>query len=138
VISNPKKWIHFISKSYVGTAHDFSILKAEFDPSKAWFKRFKVRLDLGFQGFSDLYPCKELFIPFKKPRKQVLSDENKAQNKAQASERVVIEHSIGGLKRYRFLSDRLRARDVHFYDLTLGVCAALWNFSLKHPIEPSN
>lgn len=114
------------------------MLIAEFDPEKAWFKRFKVRLDLGFQGFKDLYPCKELFIPFKKPRKQELSIENKAQNKLQASERVMIEHSIGGLKRYRFLSDRLRARDVHFYDLTLGVCAALWNFTLKHPKTMSN
>lgn len=31
-------------------------------------------------------------------------------NKEQASERLVVEYAIGGLKRYRILSDRLRSR----------------------------
>ena len=108
------------------------MLKEEFPPQKAWFRKFKVRLDLGFQGFKDLYPCQEFYLPNKKPRKEELSVAKKAENKLQASERVLVEHSIGGLKRYRFLSDRLRAHDVHLYDLVLGVCAGLWNFNLKN------
>jgi hypothetical protein len=34
-----------------------------------WFDKFTVLLDLGFQGFLDLYPCKKLIIPIKKKRK---------------------------------------------------------------------
>jgi hypothetical protein len=105
-------------------------LKTEFPPQKAWFRRFKVRLDLGFLGFQDLYPCQQLYLPNKKNKKLQLSEAQKAENKAQASERVTIEHSIAGLKRYRFLSDRLRAHDPKLYDLVLGVCAGLWNFNI--------
>jgi len=93
---------------------------------------FKIRLDLGFVGFETHYNCKELYLPNKKPRKQELTEAQKAENKVQASERVIVEHSIGGLKRYRFLSDRLRAHDVQLYDLLLGICAGLWNFSVIH------
>lgn len=132
VISNPKKLIRYISRSYFGRAHDFGILKTEFPPHKAWFRRFKIRLDLGFLGFEDLYPCQQLYLPNKKPKKQELTDEQKNENKAQASERVLIEHSIAGLKRYRFLSDRLRAHDPKLYDLVLGVCAGLWNFNILY------
>jgi hypothetical protein len=47
-----------------------------------------------------------------------------------ASERIIVEHSIGGMKRYRILSDRLRLHDFDFYDVILGVCAGLWNYHL--------
>lgn len=129
VISSVSKVILYISRSYVGSAHDFGILKEEFPPQKAWFARFNVRLDLGFLGFSDLYPCCQLYIPFKKPRKNDLPQEAKADNKVQASQRVKVEHSIGGLKRYRILSDKLRVRDPKLYDSIVGICAGLWNLN---------
>ncbi len=135
MISNPQKFIRFISNSYVGTAHDFGILKQEFPPSKAWFAKHDVRVDLGFEGFDKLYSSKNLQKPHKKPRKAQLSDEQKLENQKKASERVAIEQSIGVLKRYRFLSDRLRAHDFLLYDQALGICAGLWNFSLKHAIH---
>jgi len=48
-----------------------------------------------------------------------------------ASERIKIEQSISGLKRYRILSERLRIQSLDFYDKILGVCAGLWNFYLS-------
>ena len=92
---------------------------------------FKVRLDLGFVGFDKDSQCKELFIPHKKPKKQELTPEQKAENKILAKERIVVEHSIAGLKRYRILSDRLRLHDLELYNQVLGVCAGLWNFKLS-------
>ncbi len=56
----------------------------------------------------------------------------KNQNKQFASERIFIEHSISGLKRFRILSDRLRLHDIDLYDDILGVCAGLWNFYLAN------
>ena len=47
-----------------------------------------------------------------------------------SSVRVKVEHSIGGLKRYRFLSDRLRCRNIQLYNIAAGICAGLWNFCL--------
>lgn len=42
------------------------MLQKEFPAKIEWFKDLTVKLDLGFQGFADLYACKKLVIPFKK------------------------------------------------------------------------
>ena len=112
--------------------HDFKLLKIEFPPEQEWFKSFKVRVDLGYLGMAKEYECKSLSIPHKKPKKQELSALEKLENRSFAEERVPVEHAIGGMKRYRILSDRLRMHDFGLYDVVLEVCAGLWNFQLSH------
>lgn len=73
----------------------------------------------------------DLDIPNKKSKNQPLSQEQKDENKTISSQRVKVEHSIGGLKRFRVLSDRLRIRDYRFYDEVTGVCAGLWNLMIS-------
>lgn len=113
-----------------GKCHDYGLLKKLFPIDKQWFKNFTVRLDLGFLGFGKDYSCEKYFLPNKKPKGGELTPEQRAVNKEQASERIIVEHAIGGLKRYRILSDRLRMHDLKRYDDVLGVCAGLWNFYL--------
>jgi hypothetical protein len=107
------------------------MFQLEFPPTQDWFATFRVRVDLGFLGIEKDYVCKELLIPHKKPKNRELTPEQKVTNKLLASERVVVEHSIAGLKRYRILSDRLRMHDLELYNVILGVCAGLWNFGLN-------
>ena len=107
------------------------MLKNYFPTDKEWFEKFEVRVDLGFLGFAKDYVCRRLFIPIKKPKGKELTCEQREVNKQQAKERVTVEHSIGGLKRYRILEDRLRLHDLNLYDDVLEVCAGLWNFSLN-------
>lgn len=115
------------------------MLKDEFDPTRAdWFMNKKVWVDLGYQGFQNDYKSDELQIPIKRKRRKKKSDPNvqfteeeKAHNKEVSSKRTYVEHAIGGVKRYRFLSDRLRCRDARFYTMTFRVCAGLWNFKLN-------
>lgn len=114
----------------MGKTHDYRIFKEEFPPTEDWFKEHEVHVDLGFQGIETDYTGKAFSIPHKKPKKQELTPEQKAENKLRASERVKVEHSISGLKRYRILADRLRMRDLDLYNDVLGVCAGLWNFCL--------
>jgi DDE superfamily endonuclease len=132
IISTSNKRIQYLSHAYIGKEHDYSILKMEFPPQINWFERLEVRLDLGYQGFESNYKCKKLYIPHKKPKNQDLDPEKKEENKALASERIKVEHSIGGMKRYRILSERLRLHDFDLYDDILCVCAGLWNFYLEH------
>ena len=106
------------------------MFQREFPPGQDWFTEVRVRVDLGFVGFDKDYTCKELLIPHKKPQKQELTAEQKAENKVLAGERSVVEHSLAGLKRYRILSDRLRLHDFDLYNQVLGICAGLWNFRL--------
>ena len=116
----------------MGSTHDYTMLKEEFPPEIGWFKGFKVRLDLGYTGFDKLYSCKELHLPKRKKKKGDLSVEEKEENKRKAKERIYVEHSISGVKRYRVLSDRLRIKDIGLYNDILEVCAGLWNFYLDN------
>ncbi len=132
MISLKSRWIGFLSRFQPGKNHDYSLLKNVFSPDKEWFKKFVVRLDLGFLGFANTYSCQQCFLPIKKPKGKALTDEQRVVNQEQAKERVIVEHTIGGLKRYRILSDRLRMHNLEHYDDVLGVCAGLWNFYISH------
>jgi hypothetical protein len=118
-----------------GKVHDFSMLQTEFNPETSWFCTQKVRVDLGFQGFENIYKTLKTYIPFKKKRvkkgeKSELTTEQKEQNKQYGKERIVVEHSIGGAKRYRILIDRLRYKSLSFINAVVGICAGLWNLTL--------
>lgn len=137
-VTAKKKRIVYVSSLSSGSCHDYEILKQCFPAQDHWFKKFIVRLDLGFQGFADLYKCKKVFIPVKRKRvkkgcNNELSDGQKQINKQQAQQRVGIEHSIGGMKRYRILSNRLRIKSTEYMDCIIGVCAGLWNFLINKP-----
>ena len=116
-----------------------TMLKTEFDPEMGdWFEEFKLWLDLGYHGAQNHYVIRELEIPHKRERRENKKDPKieltagqKAYNKSVSSKRIRVEHAIGGLKRYRILSDRLRNRDAKFYSIILGVCAALWNYTIS-------
>ena len=130
-LSNEPRQILYLSHCWVGKTHDYRVFKEEFPPAQAWFADFRVRVDLGFLGLAEDYVCKELLIPHKKPPKQELTQIQKEENKLLARERIVVEHALAGLKRYRILADRLRMQDLKLYDDILGVCAGLWNFYLS-------
>ena len=132
ILSNPQRKVLYVSNCWVGNTHDYRMFKEEFPPEQDWLKGFQVRVDLGFLGIEKDYVCKELLLPNKKKKKQELSPEQRQENKILASERIAVEHAIGGMKRYRILSDRLRVQDVRLYNVILGVCAGLWNFYLTH------
>lgn len=131
MITTPQKRVVFLSRVQAGSIHDFALLKKELTPDKQWFAGLTVRADSGFQGFADVYACGKLFLPHKKPRGKERTANQKFRNKQQARKRVVVEHSIGGFKRFRVLSDRLRMHDLKQYDLILEVCAGLHNFQLS-------
>jgi hypothetical protein len=116
MLSNSQREVLYISHCWVGKTPDYRMFKEEFPPEQNWFEDFRVRVDLGFLGIEKDYVCKELLIPNKKKKEQELSLEQKAENKLLASERIYVEHAIGGMKRYRILSDRLRVHDVELYN----------------------
>ncbi len=132
VISNKGRKILYVSQCWVGKIHDFKLLKLEFPPEQEWFKNFKIRGELEYLGFDQAYTCKALSLPHKKPKKQELSAEQQPENGVFAQERVTVKQAIGGLKRYRVLSDRLGVPAIDLYNDVVEVCAGLWNFYLTH------
>lgn len=106
------------------------MLKEEFDPDEGfWFDNHQWYFDLGFLGVEKDYDV-NIGIPFKKKKNQNLTDDQKAYNKQVSKNRIVVEHAIGGMKRYRVLSDRLRIKNYNRYNQISGICAGLWNYLL--------
>jgi hypothetical protein len=70
-----------------------------------------------------------VMIPHKKPRKGKLSAEQKAENRIISSLRTLVEHAIGGIKRFRCMTDPFPnkfGKD----DQMIVVASALWNLHL--------
>ena len=131
IITGCTRRILYLSAYWQGKTHDYRMLKEEFPPASGWFEKFKVRLDLGYLGFDKDYGCKAVYLPAKARKVALLTSHQRSVNRDLASQRIGIEHSIGGLKRYRILSNRLRVHDIERHDSTLEVCAGLWNFYLS-------
>jgi hypothetical protein len=132
IITGTNKKILYLSPYWCGKTHDYRILKEELKPGLNWFKNKQVRLDLAYIGFDKDYACEQVYLPLKSRKARPLTVAEKESNQALASQRIGIEHSIGGFKRYRVLSDRLRAHDMAAYDSVCEVCAGLWNYYLSN------
>ena len=132
ILATTDRYIHFLSKCWVGKSHDYTQLKTEFPPEQLWFKDQVVGVDLGYQGIVKDYDCEQVNIPAKKPKNGELTELQRVANQAKSSERIYVEHAIGGMKRFRYLSDRLRTHKVSLYESAIGICAGLWNFYLTN------
>jgi len=129
LITDKKKKIHYVSKTYCGKTHDHSIFKEEKigDHIPA---NIKTWLDNGFQGVDKDYPGLKIRMPTKKTRNRELSETQKNKNKIISQTRVLVEHSIGGIKRFGCLTNVYRNIKKDFEDKIFLVCAGLWNYHL--------
>ncbi|MCV6637571.1 transposase family protein [Candidatus Albibeggiatoa sp. nov. NOAA] len=134
IIAAKGKFIKYLSPSYSGKHHDYGLFKKLFDPKIDWFDKQHILVDLGFIGFAKDYKTKKLSLPNKRHKNTELTENQKNDNKNRASNRIFVEHAIGGMKRYRVLFNQLRTHTIDLYDLMLGVCAGLWNFYLSNPL----
>ena len=137
VISDARRVILFLGYTVCGHQHDYGLFKSEFPPEVDWFKAFKVWVDLGYLGIQGDYTAREIHIPHKKPRKSKanpapqLTAEQRAENRRLSGIRVVVEHAIGGLKRFNILVAKFRNRMADFDDDVALVAAGLWNWKLS-------
>src|SRR5262249_38226187 len=126
VMSLPNKFIIFLGRTLSGHHHDYSMLKQELPPDLDWFVDINVLVDLGYLGIQSDYCGERIEVPTKKPRKSQknptpeLNAEQKAANKALSQVRIVIEHAIGGMKRYNILVHVFRNRNTDFEDDAIG------------------
>jgi len=126
IVSDENKRILFLSPTKSGRRHDKriidkSILKIPDDVGK-W-------ADTGFQGLDKLF--ENVVIPKKGVKKRPLTLADKADNKVISSFRVVVEHALSGIKRFRILTDTLRNKIGLFDDLIIEIACGLWNYHLR-------
>ena len=106
-----------------GSKHD----KACADEDGYTFPRGSTLLqDTGFQGYAPQGAAVEQ--PTKKPRGKELSPEQKEENRMVSSQRVSVEHSIGGIKIFHVVSAVFRNIKEGFDDLVMEAVCGLFNF----------
>lgn len=94
--------------------------------------------DTGFQGYEPLDVI--AWQPKKKPKGQELSVADKRLNALLSSARIVVEHTLSGVKRCHIVKDVFRNTKVGFTDIVMEVACALHNMRVhfRHPVPTLN
>jgi hypothetical protein len=129
VMTDERKRILLLSPTKSGRRHDKrladKIALVEHIP-----KHVGIFVDSGFQGIQHAHP--NVCLPKRGSKKHPLEPEEKKNNHIISSIRVSVEHAIGGVKRFRSLSDVFRNRIGILDDLLMEIGAGLWNYHLGY------
>jgi hypothetical protein len=89
-------------------------------------------IDLGYLGVEKDFPEQLSALPHKKKRnQQCLSQEEKEYNKIHSKKRIVVEHTICRLKKYRIMSDIFRNK-LRKYNRILDIVSGLVNYRIMN------
>jgi len=127
VVSDKKRRVLVVTKQKSGRRHDKRLADKD-DTFKQLPETVTAWADTAFVGEEKDH--KNIRIPKKKPKGRQLTYDEKETNKIISSYRVIVEHAIGGIKRYRCMSERLRNRKPFIDDQFLLLSSGLWNYHL--------
>jgi len=90
--------------------------------------------DLGFLGVEKDYPKQKSSLPIKKEKGCFeLTTQEKEYNRNHSAKRIVIEHTICRIKKYRIMNDVFRNR-LRKYDKVSDIVSGLVNYRINNPI----
>ena len=89
--------------------------------------------DLGFLGIEKDYPEQRSSLPIKKEKGCELTLQEKEYNRDHSRRRIVIEHTICRIKKYRIMNDVFRNR-LRKYDKASDIVSGLVNYRLMNPV----
>lgn len=128
VITNEKRKILVVTKSKNGKMHDKKILdKAnimQYIP-----KDFTLWVDKGFKGINKLTNA-SVMMPKFNSKKNPLTKSEKENNAVISGIRMLVEHAIGGVKRFAIIANPFRNKNGSD-DKVTELCAGLWNYHLE-------
>ena len=129
LLCTTNKRILWLSKTYDGHVHDKKIADEQplMLPSG-----ITLWQDTGFLGHNPKNVTVKM--PTKKPKGKQLSDAQKKENKEISSFRILVEHAIGGIKKWRIVKERFRCRKFGFDDLVMLIACGLHNFRIKNSV----
>jgi len=111
-----------------GSRHDYSLFKWRHPRLP---EEVRLGLDLGYDGVQNDYPELNVLVPFKRRspgrgkrgvKARELACEEKEFNQRLSGERVVVEHAISRLKKFRIMAHEFRNRLKHYDTMTDIVC----------------
>jgi len=127
IMVNKKGLILHKTKHRKGKQHDYDIFKKNKPPPIP--PKIEIGVDLGYYGIEKDYPELNINIPVKKPKRKELTRQEKRQNKKLRKERVIVEHTLSRMKKFRIMKEEFRNRLTRYDRMTSIVCG-LVNFTL--------
>ena len=131
VVNTHSQKVVYLSETAPGKKHD---KKMADEAQIAYPFNATLGKDTGFQGYEP--PDVIAWQPKKKPRGRDLSVADLFVNELLSSGRIVVEHSLSGVKRCRIVKDILRNTKAGFSDLVMELACALHNLRVefRHPV----
>lgn len=129
IVADEKKRILVVSPTKPGRRHD-KRLSDRINLMNHIPKDVGIWTDSGFQGIQDMHP--NTLVAKRGRKNKPLTQAEKRENRVISSFRIVAEHAIGGMKRYRVMTDVLRNKIGIFDDRIAVVAAGLWNYHLTY------
>lgn len=128
IINDDKKRILFMTPTKSGRRHDKRVTD-KYGVGAAIPKEVTLWTDTGFQGIHQTH--ENTIMPTKATKNKPLTLEQKQNNRIISGIRVVSEHAIGGLKRFKAAADIYRNKLPNLDDTFMLLAAGLWNFHLE-------
>ena len=127
---NQKELIIYKTKhKQVGRKHDYKVYK---DNHPNIPKDVTSMYDLGFFGVETDYSKQKSSLPIKRKKNQILTKkEEEEYNRNHSLRRIVVEHAICRLKKYRIMNDVFRNR-LRKYDRISDMVAGLVNYRIMN------
>src|SRR6185312_3562059 len=88
--------------------------------------------DLGYLGVEKDFPEQKSKLPFRKKRNQELSQEAMEYNKSHSRKRIVIEHTICRMKKYRIVAEVFIRNKLKKYNKVSDIVAGLINYRIMN------
>ena len=112
----------------IGKKHDYKIYRKDHpDIPKDVVSMF----DLGFLGVEKDFPEQKSSLPIKKKKNQILTEEEEEYNREHSRRRIVVEHAICRIKKYRIMNDVFRNR-LRKYDKVSDIVSGLINYRIMN------
>jgi len=120
-----------ISKAIKGSVHDFKIFKEhligrDLNQLLSLMRNVTVWADSAYEAMDKYCPDWICLINEKGKRNHPLTPEQKRNNTVKSKTRILVEHTIGRIKKYRACSDRVRnmtpAKQSRYWNIAAGLC----------------
>ena len=111
-----------------GRKHDYDIYKKNYTVTP---KQVVTVVNLGYLGIEKDFPEQLSALPYKKKINQDLSQEEKEYNIIHSKKRIIVEHTISRLKKYRIMSEIFRNK-LRKYNRISDIVAGLVNYRIMN------
>jgi len=128
VVNDEKKRILILTPTHSGRKHDKKIVDKH-EISQCLPLGVTAWTDTGFIGMRKVHS--NTIMPKKASKHHPLTTEEKQNNRIISGLRIVSEHTIAGMKRFKVASDIYRNKLGNLDDTFTFLSAGLWNFHLQ-------